>query len=163
MLHPQMPKGLVLQYPAANPSFVVDSSATLTNFDTALPAATCLTCFSLYVSVEPKIDDYLWFRKEGVSEVIKRFRHRVQDPFVNLLAYDKFEELKDIPLCLSLSEFDPVLDQAIDLAKKWKGKTTVDIARRLQHGFLAFAVVGSAMQDCHLVVQRIKETLELEA
>lgn len=159
-----MPKGLVLLHPATNPSFVVSASAALTNLDTALPAATCLTCFSLYPEVDPKIDDYLWFRKKEyeISEVMKRFRHRVKDPLFNLLAYDKFEELKEMPLFMGLSEFDPVLDQAIDFAKKWQGETTVDIARRLQHGYVAFTGVGSAVQDCQLVIQRFKQILNLD-
>lgn len=162
----KMPSALVLQYPAANPSFVVNASAALVNLDTALPAAACLTCFSLYPQVQPKIEDPLWFRKkEGVPEIIRRFTARVKDPLVNILAYDRFEEVKEVKLFLAVAEFDPLLDQGIDLAKRWQGETVVDVARRQQHGFIAFGEsddkTGSKPDDARRVIQRLNQALDL--
>ena len=60
-------------------------------------------------------------------------------PFINPFLYrHRFDELKAIPMFLSVGENDFLLDQSIELANLWQGDVCLDVFDKLMHAFLMF-------------------------
>lgn len=100
-----------------------------------------------------------WYDEEGDPRTVNaEFMAIVDNCFYlsSLLKYD-FSRIQ-IPLFMISSEFDVCLDHNIELARRWKGKGTLDVVENLPHGFLQLNFVDS-MSDkaCQLVLKRIKE------
>ena len=153
-----MPKGINVQYPGANPGPVNFPSCVLMTFDTTLPPAACAICLSGYAQLEPKPEQG-WQTKDHAADVLKQLSSRVKDPLYNILAYDDFEDLKDIPLRVMVCEFDPILDQGIEMAKKWTGDVKVQVARDLPHGFIMSRSPEPVKQEMKELVASLSELL----
>lgn len=55
--------------------------------------------------------------KSGIQIINKKSIH----PYISPINYNDFESLDDVQLTLLVGEFDPLLDDSVVLAKKWKG------------------------------------------
>ena len=81
-----------------------------------------------------------WFRRP-LGETRAVFEHNLsvlEHPLVSPLFYDKFEQLSDVNLYMVALHADPLLDNAITMASKWKGTVSIDVLDDLAHGFLNY-------------------------
>lgn len=154
----RMPKALALQYPSLT-GFIAVPSTTILAFDPILTVTLYALSRSFYAEIDPKLEDDLWYKKKDsdVKEVIRRFNDRLKDPFVNILAYQEWADLKDIPLHVLGCEMDPILDHSILLAKKWQGPFKFDIAHDLPHGFLIGVMPPALQPTIKLCIDHVAE------
>lgn len=92
--------------------------------------------FAFYADNEPPLRQGWHLEAETAKSSMMRMANRCKDPYFNSLAYQKFHDLKDIPLRIMVCEFDPLLDQGIAMARKWEGDAKLQVARGLPHGFI---------------------------
>lgn len=163
----KLPKALAPLYPAVSPALPYLSASGV------LMDVLCswrLKFPSVYLAkdiVDPKIS-YLngknnpFFKDEAkCREIYMRFnRDRKSDPILHIFTYQSFDLLKDVPLYIQAAEFDALLDDAITVAKLWKGKVVLDVLPDVVH---AFSLLRKMSPECkkadQLVVQRMKEAL----
>ena len=82
------------------------------------------------------------------------------NPYISPLLYDDFDSLKYVNLYLIALHFDPFLDDNVSMAKKWKGKVSLDVLDELQHGFLNFMpFVEEAKKANVICIERLKEAI----
>ena len=137
----QMPAGIHLLYPCCSPVPIAYPSMLLQNVD---PLVTAESLAMMMVSY-PKYD----LIEEGShagpesQEILELMQPFAQDPLFNNLAWKDWHSLKDIPLVVHVSEFDPLLDSGIQFAKRWQGITRVRIVWGNIHGFAGMAADAS--------------------
>jgi acetyl esterase/lipase len=105
-----------------------------------------------------------WFAcsKEELLTRIEAFGDILDHPYMSPIKYEHFERLKDVSCHLIPLLYDPLLDDSIEMAKKWTGPVTVDCLDGLNHGFLHFIHNSQeAMAGCDLVLHRIKQALKI--
>ncbi|XP_053212084.1 uncharacterized protein LOC128395648 [Panonychus citri] len=97
---------------------------------------------------------------ETFEERVNQMASRITIPYISpVVSYD-LETIKDLELYLISTEFDPLLDTNIELAKKWKGKLTLDVIDQMAHGFSAYySLSNSCYQASKLCLQRLKESV----
>lgn len=81
-----------------------------------------------------------WFRRP-LEEIRSVFEHNLsvfEHPLVSPLFYDKFQQLSHVNLYMVALHADPLLDNAIIMASKWKGTVSIDVLDDLAHGFLNY-------------------------
>ncbi|KAI1303603.1 Hormone-sensitive lipase [Halotydeus destructor] len=59
------------------------------------------------------------------------FKH----PYMSPLNYGHFEDLKTVKLKLFALHSDPLLDNSVTMARRWRGHVTLDVIDTLQHAF----------------------------
>lgn len=84
-------------------------------------------------------------------------------PFINPLLYeDKFHELKDVALFTFSGTYDFLMDDSIELARMWKGKTTMDLFLNAVHGILSLISVSTeASEAFEIITLRFQEACGL--
>lgn len=159
-----MPKCISTQYSAAVPGFVTTPGATLSGLDTTVTIAFSRLTASLYAECEPAIEPNLYHDKHksiiNRFEIMKRFNDRLLDPLHNPLVYEHFEDLKDIPINMLVCEMDSLIDHSIAIAKKWKGRVTLDVGRGMPHGFLVGREIPAVAQEIQRLIMRLAFALE---
>lgn len=67
--------------------------------------------------------DNAWFacEKEELLKRIEKFNNLFEHPYLSSIKYKKFAQLTDVELHLITPLFDPLHDDSIEMAKKWKG------------------------------------------
>lgn len=85
-----------------------------------------------------------------------------ESPYITLLNYKHLDDLSNIKLYLIVSHFDPVLDQSVTMANRWKGPVTLDVFDGLTHAFPRF--IGACRESTeanNIIINRIKECLNI--
>ena len=166
---PKLPKALLPQYPAASPGLPYISASSVL-LDVALNYTVRARCCSTYYCEDPCENvSYLngkneaWFKDEDkLKEVYTRVNgHKKGDPIFHITTYDSFDLLKEVPIYIQAAEFDPLLDDAVAIAKLWKGPVTLDVVPNVVHGFSLFAEKSTeCLKADQLVTRRLKEAVE---
>ena len=138
----QMPAGIFLLYPGSSPVPIAYPSMLLQNVDPLITAESLATMMVSYPKTDPLIEEG-WHTGPDGQEVIELLRTCTRDPLFNNLAWKDWQSLREIPLFVQVSEFDPLLDSGIQFAKRWQGNTRVRIAWGNIHGFAGMAVDAS--------------------
>lgn len=100
---------------------------------------------------------YACSKSEALNRIIA-FGDLVKHPYLSQLMYTNFDGLADVPCHLIALVNDPLLDDSIDMANKWKGHCTLDVLDDLHHGFLNACLSSvEASEGSDLVLNRIKE------
>ena len=145
----KMPTSLSIQYPGSNlfPGSC-SASRSLSMFDNLVEFGMLYSVFVAYVGETIDCENKAsittgvkpWYRQgsEVVDKIISKYENKVSDPYFNILCSTHYEDLKDIKLFIQASELDPHLDDAVQIAKKWKGFVKLDVIPDVNHGFLAF-------------------------
>ena len=154
-----MPCGLNLQFPGTLLAFIPVPSSIIFEF-TCTPALMLMSA-GFYQEIEPKLTDEQWFLKPNAKHVMKRLSARSLDPLYNPLAFDEWEELKDIPLSVLSCEMDPLLDQAVLLTKKWVGHKDFDLAVGMPHGFIISPHIA-VKNDSQIVINRMAQVFKIK-
>jgi len=104
-----------------------------------------------------------WYRREEeeVKKIIIENQEKLKDPYFNvLLDDDKYQALKDIKLYVQVGEFDPLLDDSVSIARKWKSPAKLDVFPGLIHGYLAFKHFSpESRKAAKITVKRIGQGL----
>lgn len=165
-----LPKASVPVYPVAsasfgytNPSSVLICPVVTFSSRHVFPAA--------YVPNDHSDDlsSYLMTRKptwlQSKSETIKVYEQIYKwrkQPLYQIINYQHFDQLSQVPLHLISGKFDSLFDDSIDVGRVWKGPVTLD-SFNLPHGF---AMRESVSPECKEAVnawhKRIKQALAIE-
>ena len=143
-----MPQSLCIQYPCSNPFIGYTSpSRTLSVFDNLLSFGACHGGIIGYVGETIDYDNKAsvttgvkpWYRRgnDVVDQIISKHKNKLSDPYFNIVCSNHYDDLKDIKLFIQASEFDPLIDDSIQIAKKWKGFVKLDVIPDVNHGFLS--------------------------
>lgn len=132
------PRSVCLQYPYMTPTITRFAPSRLfMAFDPILPLG---ALFALSEAYHPqskahqedsdgldtgngkkkKQQQHPWYRKSICNQRLREIQEANLGPFFNPLT-GNFNAFRDIPLFIQVGEFDPLLDEAVSLAKKWKG------------------------------------------
>lgn len=88
--------------------------------------------------------------------------HMLNHPYGSPLVYPDFDQLKDIRLYLITSHFDVLLDDNIELARKWRGPVQLDVVDHVPHGFLYYTYISKeAQQAAQLCLKRLQQACDL--
>jgi len=112
--------------------------------------------------VTPKIKPKPWYLadKKVLRTKLDALEAITINPYISPLFYDDFEGLKNVNLYLIALHFDPFLDDNVSMAKKWRGKVSLDVLDDLQHGFLNFMPFVDEAKKANLVcIERLKEAI----
>ena len=165
----KLPKAFAPQYPVASPGVpYITASSTLQDV-VLVPCNRAKFC-TLYYGEDPADIDisYLngkndpWFKDEDkLKEVYTRVNgSKRTDAIFHITTYTSFDLLKEVPLYIQGSEFDPLLDDAVAIAKLWKGPVTFDVCEKVVHGFSMFIThCDECRKADQLVTQRLKEAV----
>ena len=84
-------------------------------------------------------------------------------PFINPLLYtEKMDELKEVALFTFAGTADFLMDDSVELARVWKGKTCLDLFENAVHGFLSLSPVSAeAKEATEVVIERYREACGL--
>jgi acetyl esterase/lipase len=127
------PRSVCLQYPYMTPTITrFTPSRLFMAFDPILPLGAMFALSEAYhpqSKTHHRRDDasrpggkqsHPWYRQPDWSQRLRQIRDTDLGAFFNPLC-GTFDDFRDIPLFIQVGEFDPLLDEAISLAKKWKG------------------------------------------
>lgn len=140
-----MPSALIAFYPVCDLRPSASPSRLLTCFETFLPLGLLMSILDAYFpdkvndsekisddsSEEKIISSYLpgphssrppWYRKRGLKQRLSDINKLAGSPYASPLCYEDFDSLADVKLYQILGEYDPLLDENIEFAKKWKGQ-----------------------------------------
>ncbi|KAI1296614.1 Hormone-sensitive lipase [Halotydeus destructor] len=158
-----LPSSLVLQYPVSQPNFLGHSASRAMVFvDPVIPLSASLSSSGAYLAGHIDCDTKPWYRDAQVfASVTDMFKAKPRDPYHDILSNQNFADLEQTKLFIQASEFDPLLDDSIAIAKKWKGDVKLDIVENMCHGYLSFSLLSSdARKGCDLSVKRLLEAIE---
>ncbi|RWS22755.1 hormone-sensitive lipase-like protein [Leptotrombidium deliense] len=168
-----MPSNLIAFYPVGLLRINPSPSRMFILFDTFLTVGVILSIVDAYLrTVEYESDNQakalekdpsksVWYRKDIFEKRLTEIDEIAKHPYVSPLLYTDYDSLKEIGLTIIVGEFDPFLDDCVEMARKWKGPVKFDVLQDLSHGFLYFrAVSKEARQACNLSLQRITESTQ---
>lgn len=129
-------------------------------------------CFPHYLNAYSGcLDDEDFFNERGfhwhedestLKLVCSKVNSRIDDPFFHLPAYRHFNRLKSVPLYVQATEFDPLLDDSIALAKCWKGPVKLDIITDVIHGWTMLeSIAPKTFKGCQIIRNNIQEALKI--
>lgn len=157
----KLPKSLVLFYPKVNMNYHSYPSILNSIWDLIVTPQLCPSFAQAYVPLiklakdeeakqdanhnyDKKSDDKtrLFTIEEQISmpslAIFDEDKTIISTVYSNGFAYEKYEQLSNISLKLLSFEFDPLLDESILLAKKWKGKVDIKVFPNLCHAAIIF-------------------------
>ena len=145
----KLPKHLLLMFPKISMSFQTYPSTMATLFDPFIFPQILHICYHTYVPMKQFDAASGKFRlipnEEQVKlpsmDILKDENEMIKDVFLNPLEYKKFEGLKNTSLHIFTSDFDPFLDEAILLAKRWKGSVDLRVFEGIGHSGNVFALL----------------------
>lgn len=166
-----MPVGISVQFPVANPvQACFSASRVLSIIDCFLGVGPGNVCSAAYSNHGPEEDLEIsiakgqkpWYRESGTQDNVLMMQNKLTEPYFNLLS-GKTDELQDICLFIQACEFDPLLDDSIQLGRHWKGPVHIDVIENVMHGFLSFQDIScESRQGGDLCIQRISQALKLD-
>ena len=158
----KMPDAVVVQYPYSDPSMVMTPSEALCPISPIISPRFLESMPLAYLPTGIFLPRDNWVtREEEIGTWARILSPSFKEPLINNLAYDKMNELSNIPLNVNVCEFDPLLDQGLILAKKWPG-STVDVVHDVAHGWCAFAASGSFLKkELNQLLTRIASGLKI--
>lgn len=120
------PSALCIQYPAAQPAIPVHSaSRLLIVLDTLLTVSAVYSAGEAYTNCGNDLADTMvrpWYRHDETREkTVQVMIGKLNDPHYNLLSKKVSELPANLPLFIQASQFDPLLDDSVSLAKLWNG------------------------------------------
>uniref|UniRef100_T1JYX5 Alpha/beta hydrolase fold-3 domain-containing protein n=2 Tax=Tetranychus urticae TaxID=32264 RepID=T1JYX5_TETUR len=185
----QMPSSLIPFYPVCSLQTCASPSRLFTFFDTFLPLGVLLSILDAYfvdtnsnvptkrqdnnsqtlkqkqifgknLEIGPHSMTPPWYKESDFKERLAQINKIAADPFASPLNYQNFSTLNDVSLNIIVGEFDPLLDEAIEFSRKWKGPISLDVVPNISHGFLYFANISvHSKKATNLCFQRVMEAV----
>ena len=163
----QLPDGLYFLYPHTTLTLtsMTKVSKVFMAIDAILPMS---SFFSWTEAYAPGFYDYSssksWHRSSQLEQRIHEIETKSQtDDLFNPMLGD-FDDFKDIPLLVACGDYDPLLDDSIELVKRWPGKAVeLFIIKGQSHGFpLSIELSKVARHDIDACGQRLAELLNFD-
>ena len=152
----KMPKGIILTFPKISANFQIYPSIYLSAiFDPIILFSLLTVSYHVYVPMkkfDPSTGSYsLISNKEQVilppTAMLKDEYIKINNFLLNPLEYKNFDTLKDTSLSILTAEYDPFLDEAIQLAKRWEGKVDFRVLPDLGHVANHFRFFDTAAEE----------------
>lgn len=148
---PFMPRSMVLCFPKASLQFDIFPSLCISVIDPILSIQLMLAACISYVPMLKRDENGNWNLVEDNSTIPMDFLTReeykvVESPFLSPVRYSKLDQLADVNLHVMAVANDPLLDESIEMARQWKGRTKLDVVEGVTHGafiFNYFSKIGS--------------------
>lgn len=165
-----LPSALFLPYPHTNPSIVrMTPSRLLMAIDPVLSTGVMFSLSEGYHPESRSVSMCLPWYRQSLSFVRRRLEEMEGEdmdlffnPLVGLTNGHSASPLKNISLFVVVGEFDPLLDEAISLVRKWPGKKRLDILPKLTHGFLFCGLFSKdSRKGVDFCSERLKEAIGL--
>lgn len=116
--------------------------------------------FKSFIRPKEKAKPWYLADKKILRTKLDALKEITINPYISPLLYDDFDSLKDVNLYLIALHFDPFLDDNVSMAKKWRGKVSLDVLDELQHGFLNFMPFVEEAKKANLIcIERLKEAI----
>ncbi|XP_074598630.1 hormone-sensitive lipase-like [Brevipalpus obovatus] len=183
----RMPMAVIPFYPVCSLQSSVSPSRLFTCFETFLPLGCLLSILDAYfiphdaeinLSTSPEVIAWEnriinsacpgphtvnppWYRRRGIFPRLEIINQLASSPYASPILYEHFDSLVDLPLYIIVGEFDPLLDENIELAKRWKGPVKLDILKDLAHGFLYFNSSHDCREAKNQCFKRILESMAI--
>jgi acetyl esterase/lipase len=150
-LSPKMPKAAVACWPKSSLQFDIFPSLMSCMFDSLLSMQLLLGACVAYIPMLKRDDNDNWNLVTDNHTIPLDFLLRddykvIESPILSPVNYDKMDQLSDVKLNVLALGNDPLLDESLELAKRWKGKTRLLVLEGTAHGgfiFNYFSKVGS--------------------
>lgn len=98
--------------------------------------------------------------KQQLTDLLNERKNISESPYLSPLKYDHFDDLKDVHLFITACSQDVILDHSVEMAKRWRGKVTLDVMDHLPHMFLALILVNEARDALDLAIERILQFIK---
>lgn len=156
-----MPVAIALQYPNGNPAVQSSCSRVMSLIDPTITLSGLGHAAAAYFGVKVTSQEP-WFRSEAYEEVARSLMRKMRaDPLYNPLISSDYADLQDIKLFILAAEFDPLLDDAVAIARVWKGPLVMDMAHNLPHSFMQYVPVPDVSEAMDVAIARIADGLRL--
>ena len=156
----KMPDAVVVQYPYSDPSMVMTPSEALCPTSPLLSPRFLESVLMAYIPTGIFLPRNDWVtREEEIGTWARILSASFKEPLMNNLAYEKMDELSNIPFNVNVCEFDPLLDQGLMIAKNWPG-STVDVVHDV-HGWCSFSSFGFHKKELNQTLTRIASGLKI--
>ena len=144
----KLPKALMLMYPKLSINFQTYPSIVSTLVEPIIFPQVLPVCYHTYVPMKKFDTSTGRFRllpqeeqmKIPATDITNEENGMIQNIILTPIEYGKFDGLKNTSLNILTSEFDPFLDEAVLLAKRWQGKVNLKVLDDLGHAANVFAV-----------------------
>lgn len=139
-----LPVALGVQYPLSKAIIKPSYSYFMCLYDPFMLFPLILEFQAAYLAPELVADtEHRWYRPvKDLEATLKAHLLRLQayqnNSYVSPFDYEHLSDLSGIPCFVQGSEFDSLMDDAVEVAKNWPGPTTLDIIPKTYHGFNAF-------------------------
>ena len=161
---PVFPSSLILACPCVSVDETIYFSNIFATFDIILSVFVLNTVSRAYPPIRLRDinGNYSIVKSKDVPEdwLVKDEYEFIRSPFISPLDYDKLEDLSHIRMSVMALGFDPLLDSAIQVAKKWKSPVDVNFVAKSFHGVYVlhhFDATAKKAFDCY--VEMIKKAL----
>ena len=140
---PVMPKSLVLLFPKTTLQFDIFPSLMTAVFDQLLSMQLLLGSCIAYIPMLKKDENGNWsYVQDNLSipmDFLIRDDYKVlESPILSPIRYEKLDQLSDVPLHLMALGNDPLLDESLEMARKWKGRVKLHVVEGCAHGGFIF-------------------------
>ena len=163
-----LPENILLAFPSVSPNIAhVSPSRSLMALDHMISTTVFLTMFDAYAP--DNVTDYRanrtpWFKRnrEYVRSRIKQIDQKSKsdpyfDPFIG-----SFEIFNKTKLILIACELDPVLDDSIELAKKWPlGLVDFEVMPNVVHGFFHGFETDDTRKATQYTIEKLRNMVKL--
>lgn len=165
----KLPKGVISETGKVNVSYRLSTSHSLSMVEPLAPPQLLPVLIQSY-AVMKKYDE-----STGKYEILTPYEQSllphtslfedeydiVQDALLSPLDYGRYNEITETSLYVYGSEFDPVLDEAIELAKKWKGKVSIVVNQNFAHTSHLFGMIDSSAKLAEsMLIGMIKDSFK---
>ena len=107
------------------------------------------------------VDMFWWNQSDEFSKKFIDDWKLLNHPYVSPLYYERFDDLKDMPISLLVCPSDPILDHAVSIANKWKGDVRLGKFDNMIHGFLPMIFLkGIYLDHNNSCVRELKRLLK---
>ena len=92
--------------------------------------------------VQEQRSDVWWNQSSEMSMKRMQDWKLIKHPYVSPLLYSDFESLSEVKLSVFACATDPILDQSVEICKKWRGEVSLHVWDDVIHAFLTAISAG---------------------
>lgn len=139
-----MPKCLVTLFPRENLRGETLPSHWLSPLDVLVSPSLQGAVATSYIPYRQRGADGRWksCHADGNPRWFDMDAEPIDSPYLTPYAYDKFDELADVPLRMLVLHFCPFLDEGLELVRRWKGAVELKAVDNNYHACISYAVLS---------------------
>lgn len=151
---PIFPKSVVLLFPKTTLQFDLFPSLMLSVFDSILNMQLLLGACVAYMPMKKRDENGNWHLVQDNQTIPPDFIVQdeyavIESPILSPLRYKKLDQLSTgLSLHLLAIANDPLLDEAVELARKWKGSCQLHVVEGVYHGAFIYNYFSREGSKC---------------